>query len=62
MKKYRAFKKILKCFGVVGGIRAAISQLYTNDLLVQSLYSKPLEQKVYLRLNTTDFSIYDQMF
>jgi FkbM family methyltransferase len=62
MKRYRAFKKILKCFGVVGGIRAAIRQLYTNDLLVERLYSKPLDEEVYLRLNTTDFSIYNQMF
>ncbi len=61
MKKWRAFKKICRYFGFAG-LPAAFKQLTSSDESLECVRSPHIGHSVYFRLNTTDVSIYWQIF
>lgn len=61
MKKWRAFKKITRYFGLAG-LPAACKQLFSAEESLECIDSRHVGHPIYFRLNTTDASIYWQIF
>lgn len=61
MKKWRAFKKIIKYFGLAG-VPVAIKQLFSDEESLIAIRSPYVDHPIHFRINTTDASIYWQIF
>lgn len=61
MKRWRAFKKIVRCFGLAG-LPIACKQLASTKESLVCVNSIHVGHPIYFRLNTTDASIYWQIF
>lgn len=61
MKFTRKVKRNRRCLGL-SGIALAFRELITSDPLPIRVFSRHIGQPVHVRLNTTDISIYNQIF
>ena len=61
MKFNRNLKRNRRCFGLTG-VSLAIRELIASDAVRVSVLSRHIGLPVHLRLNTTDISIYNQIF
>lgn len=61
MRKWRSFKRIIKYFGL-SGLSVATRQLISEGEYLGCVKTKLLPHSIYFRSNTTDISIYRQIF
>ncbi|MDH3513559.1 MAG: FkbM family methyltransferase [Gammaproteobacteria bacterium] len=61
MKLTRAIKRNRRCFGL-RGIALAFRELFTTEPAGVGIFSTHIGRKIQVRVNTTDISVYNQVF